>query len=123
MNSPKPQTRDSLFGHTYVIAYPSVGVVKIGQAVDYAERVAQVRNMSPVETEIVCAFVGLHHELDLHKRFARFRKRGEFFEDNPELREYLRSRADAITHEEAVATCRYTARKKRMRSGPSEGEG
>ena len=64
-------------GHTYVIAYPSVGVVKIGQSVYYAERVEQVVRHSPVETEVVCAFVGLHHEAELHKRFAHIRKHGE----------------------------------------------
>jgi hypothetical protein len=95
-------------GHTYVIAYPSVGVVKIGQAVYYAERIEQIRNMSPVETEVVCAFVGLRHERELHKRFSHLRKRGEFFEDTGELREYLSSRPDVLTHEQAVATCRYT---------------
>ncbi len=95
-------------GHTYVILYPSVGVVKIGQAVYYAERVEQVRNMSPVPTEVVCAFAGLHHEKELHKKFAHLRQRGEFFTYSDELREHLASRPDAVTHEEAVATCRYT---------------
>ena len=99
---------DAPIGHTYVIAYPSVGVVKIGQAVYYAERVEQVRNMSQVETEVVCAFVGLHHERELHKLFAHLRKRGEFFEDTAELRDYLASRVDSITHEQATQTCRYT---------------
>jgi hypothetical protein len=51
---------DMPIGHTYVIAYPSVGVVKIGQSVYYAERVEQVIGHSPVPAEVVCAFVGLH---------------------------------------------------------------
>jgi hypothetical protein len=55
---------DAPVGHTYVIAYPSVGVVKIGQSVYYAERVEQVVRHSPVPTEVVCAFIGLHHERD-----------------------------------------------------------
>ncbi len=111
-------------GHTYVILYPSVGVVKIGQAVYYAERVEQVRNMSPVPTEVVCAFVGLHHEGDLHRRFAHLRTRGEFFTYTPELEAYLSGRDDAITHEDAVATCRYTRSRspepkaKRQTEGP-----
>jgi hypothetical protein len=99
---------DAPVGHTYVIAYPSVGVVKIGQSVYYAERVEQVIGHSPVPAEVVCAFVGLHHERELHKRFAHIRKHGEFFEDCRELREYLSSREDTLTHEEALKTCRYT---------------
>jgi hypothetical protein len=83
-------------GHTYVIAYPSAGVVKIGQAVYYAERVEQVRNMSPVTTETLFVFVGLQHERELHNRFAHLRTRGEFFQDTDELRSYLLSRNDAI---------------------------
>lgn len=95
-------------GHTYVIAYPRVGVVKIGQAVYYAERVRQVIRHSPVAAEVLCAFVGLHHERELHKKFAHIRRHGEFFEDCSELREYLASRADALAHEEALRTSRFT---------------
>jgi len=108
--SPKMSLPD---GHTYVIAYPSVGVVKIGQAVYYAERVEQVRNMSPVETEVVCALVGLNHERALHKHFAHLRKHGEFFSDTSELRDYLKSHPDSISHEQAKATSRYTARRRK----------
>lgn len=108
-------TAENPIGHTYIVSYPAAGVVKIGQAVYYAERVEQVRNMSPVETEVVCAFVGLHHERELHKMFAHLRKRGEFFEYADELRDYLASRSDKITHSEAVATCRYTNRRGRTK--------
>ena len=100
-------------GHTYIIGYPSVSVVKIGQSVYYAERVEQVIRHSPVPTEVVCAFIGLHHEAELHKRFAHIRKHGEFFEDTPEFREYLASRDDSLTHEQAIATSRYTKNRKR----------
>lgn len=114
---------DAPVGHTYIIAYPEAGVVKIGQAVYYAERVEQVRNMSPVETEVVCAFVGLHHERDLHKRFAHLRRRGEFFEYTDELRDYLASRLDAMAHEEAIATCRYTRNHPKAQKTAGEVEG
>jgi len=100
-------------GHTYVIAYPSAGVVKIGQAVYYAERVEQVRNMSPIESEVICALTGLHHERDLHKRFAHLRRRGEFFTDSLELREHLASHPERLSHEQALATCRYLARRRK----------
>lgn len=99
-------------GHTYVIAYPSVGIVKIGQSVYYAERVEQVVRHSPVPTEVVCAFVGLHHERELHKRFRHIRKHGEFFEDCAELRKYLSAREDALTHEEALKGSRFTKHRK-----------
>jgi hypothetical protein len=103
-------------GHTYVIAYPSVGVVKIGQSVYYAERVEQVIAHSPVPAEVVCAFVGLHHERELHERFAHIRKHREFFEDTRELREYLSSRKDALTHEEALKTSRFTRNRRKPRT-------
>lgn len=102
-------------GHTYVIAYPSVGVVKIGQSVYYAERVEQVVRHSPVPAGVVCAFVGLHHERELHKKFAHIRKHGELFEDCPELREHLSSRVDALTHEEAPKTSRFTRNRRKPR--------
>lgn len=106
-------TSEAPIGHTYVIAYPSVGVVKIGQSVYYAERVEQVIQHSPVEAEVVCAFIGLHVEAELHKRFAHLRKHREFFEDTPELREVLASRTDALTHEQAIKTSRYTRNRKK----------
>jgi hypothetical protein len=101
-----PMQQEPTDGYTYVIAYPSLGLVKIGRAVYYAERLKQVRNMSPVDTEVVCAFVGLHHEKYLHKRFAHLRTKGEFFTYTHELQEYLRSRRDAVTHEQALENCR-----------------
>lgn len=114
---------DAPDGHTYVIAYPSVGVVKIGQSVYYAERVEQVIRHSPVPAEVLCAFIGLHHERDLHKRFAHIRKHGEFFEDCSELREYLLAREDALTHENALRTSRFTRNRRKPTATPTKGSG
>lgn len=87
---------------TYVVAYPEVGRVKIGQARFYGDRMMQLRNGSPVKPVPFCAFVGAHHEKELHERFKHLRIRLEYFWDTPELRQYLESRKDILTHEQAL---------------------
>jgi hypothetical protein len=75
--------------------------------------------MSPVDTEVVCALVGLHHERDLHQRFSHFRRHREFFDDTDEIRAYVLNHPDMISHEEALTTCNYTRKKSRRKRGPA----
>lgn len=87
---------------TYVVSYPGLGLVEIGQAQYYANRLGNLRTGSPVEPVPVCAFVGAHHERELHQLCAHLRHRLEYFKDAPELREHLERRPGRITHEEAM---------------------
>ena len=107
-------TSRALDGHTYVLEYGAAKVLKIGKAVYYAERLAQLRNMSPIEPNVVCVLEGLAHERIMHKRFAHLRVRGEFFQDVAEIREYVASHPRAVSHEHAVSTCNYTQSRKRL---------
>lgn len=97
---------------TYVVAYPEVGRVKIGQAQYYGDGMMQLRNGSPIEPVPVCAFVGAHHEKELHDLFKHLRVRLEYFEDTPELRAHLEQRAGRITHAEALAMSPLLSRNK-----------
>lgn len=103
---------DSALILTYVVAYPDVGKVKIGRARYYGDRMMQLRNGSPVEPQPLCAFIGAHHEKELHALFAHLRARLEYFHDTPELREHLERREGRISHEEALAMSPMLPRKK-----------
>ena len=87
---------------TYVVAYEGTGLVKIGQARYYGDRMMQLRNGSPIHPTPVCAFIGAHHEKELHALFAHLRKRLEYFEDSAEFRAHLANREGRITHQEAL---------------------
>lgn len=88
---------------TYVVTYPEVGRVKIGQAKYYGDRMMHLRNGSPVKPVPLCAFVGAHHEKELHLLFKHLRLHHEYFQDTPELREHLEHRPGRLTHEEAMS--------------------
>lgn len=100
---------------TYVVAYPEVGRVKIGQANYYCDRMMHLRNGSPVQPVPLCAFVGAHHEKELHALFKHLRLHHEYFQDVPELRAHLEQRPGRLTHEEAMLLSPLMQRsKKRM---------
>lgn len=100
---------------TYVLSYPGLGLLKIGQAQYYADRLTHLRTGSPVEPVPVCAFVGAHHERELHERFGHLRDRREYFRDCDEIRKHLNEHRDRITHEEALRISSFLARKKKNR--------
>ena len=97
---------------TYVVAYPEVGRVKIGQAKYYCDRMMHLRNGSPVQPVPVCAFVGAHHEKELHTLFKHLRLHHEYFEDTAELRAHLEQRPGRLTHDEAMSLSPLLARNK-----------
>ena len=102
---------------TYVVAYEGTGLVKIGQARYYGDRMMQLRNGSPIHPTPVCAFLGAHHERELHTLFAHLRKRLEYSEDSAELRAHLAIREGRITHEEALAVSPLISRIRKSKTG------
>ncbi len=74
----------------YFIEAPELNRVKIGVASNPERRFMNLSVGSPVELRIAGVFFGsLYLEQYLHKKFAQFHVRGEWFEFAPELREYL----------------------------------
>lgn len=74
----------------YFIEAPELNRVKIGIARDPKKRFDDLRVASPVKLQIAGVFFGsLYLEQYLHKKFAKFHVRGEWFEFAPDLRDYL----------------------------------
>lgn len=76
--------------HVYFIESETTGLIKIGRSVNPSSRFNAIRTMSPDKLvllgsvpETVCS------EAELHKRFAKHRKHGEWFEASPEIRELI----------------------------------
>lgn len=82
--------KKSLQGWCYIYAVRVGDFVKIGRALDVAER---LRNMQAAQTEELklLAAVPAHAALEgaLHERFDKFRHRGEWFELVPEIGEFI----------------------------------
>lgn len=76
--------------HVYFIESESAGLIKIGRSVNPVGRFNAIRTMSPDKLvllgsapETVCS------ESELHKKFAKHRRHGEWFEDVPEIRDLI----------------------------------
>lgn len=71
----------------YVIGVPGASVVKIGVARDVESRLRGIQNGNPAKLEVLWRTPGSYDlEGELHKKFRRFRKQGEWFdfkESNP----------------------------------------
>jgi T5orf172 domain-containing protein len=87
---------------TYVLEYPGTHLIKIGQAKYYQDRIAQLRNGSPIVPKPLCAFMGAEMEHELHERFKHLWAHGEFFHYTKEIKDYLESASGRMTHEEAI---------------------
>lgn len=79
-------------GTIYVVA-TDCGLLKIGMAVDSSRRLRCLQGGSPVRLTVLG--VGrvespLVDEAGLHRRFDRYRRHGEWFDDAHEIREWLR---------------------------------
>jgi Meiotically up-regulated gene 113 len=62
--------------------------IKIGCSKSPLERIDHIRPKS----KLILAIRGTHQdEKELHKRFAEYRVKGEWFEDNEPLRQYMKS--------------------------------
>lgn len=75
----------------YVIRAEEVNRYKIGHASDIERRVRKMRVESPVHLTLIAhvpAWDAKKTERRLHKRFAEYRIRGEWFRESPELLEF-----------------------------------
>lgn len=74
----------------YFIGAPSLGLVKIGYSEDLASRFTDLSVGSPVELRLLHVIPGdVDDERALHKRFALYRVRGEWFRITGTLAAFL----------------------------------
>lgn len=75
----------------YFIA--GAGLIKIGISTNVTSRLRAIRNSSPVPVELLAVIRGnTFFEGQAHRRFAHLRRHGEWFEDSPEIREFIQGR-------------------------------
>ena len=72
----------------YFLRDAEAKAVKIGRAADVASRVSALQCASPRDLTLVCVLEGDHpEEAVLHKEFAAYHLRGEWFRWTPEIEE------------------------------------
>lgn len=86
-----PKSRPKV-GSIYFIRANGTGPVKIGFSTDYQARIASMMTSHARQLRLVAVIRGSHtDEQALHKRFAKYRVRGEWFRVAGELAKYLES--------------------------------
>jgi hypothetical protein len=94
----------------YTIQQGDDGPVKIGKAKKPSERIATLQQANPATLNGIAAWRDFpEEEKRLHREFAKYRIRGEWFEPAPELIEY-------VTHE-GGSFCDWTPLTKDEREG------
>lgn len=74
----------------YAFLAPTLGRVKLGVADNVEKRFGDIRHLCPVEMHVVATKVGTHKdEQALHRRFAAYRVRGEWFRYEGEVRDEI----------------------------------
>jgi len=80
----EPEARPARPWVTYVVRLGSDGPIKIGKAIDVDARIAKLQTGCPEKLQVI-KVIGKNIEAELHKRFADYRKHGEWFEADPEV--------------------------------------
>jgi hypothetical protein len=78
-------------GYVYVVSAKGTGSVKIGFSADAPEkRMRNLQTANSHELVLLCFIQGTRRDEErLHDQFAHLRIRGEWFRDEPELRDYF----------------------------------
>lgn len=93
--------------YVYFIRDEETGLIKIGQSKQPKTRQISLQRQVKGKLNILCTIEDdLPLELRLHQRFASLRRRGEWFEANPELMSYIEEHAGRpdLTDEELSAS-------------------
>jgi hypothetical protein len=85
-----PASKDDAPGAVVYFIRAQRGRVKIGTTTKLGSRMRSLRTMSPDPIELLAVIPGGRSiEAQLHTRFARHRKHGEWFDAHPDLLEYI----------------------------------
>jgi hypothetical protein len=92
--APSNHTRErrcNEIGWVYLVSAPGTGTVKIGySAKEPRNRVKSLQTANPTELRLLSLVRGSRRdEQKYHRQFAHLRVRGEWFRDEPELREHF----------------------------------
>jgi hypothetical protein len=81
----------SLCGYVYFMQKEDGGPIKIGYSANPNLRMPDIKSKSKANLKIIAVAKGCDRiEKLLHRRFASYRKHGEWFSSNPELIEIIR---------------------------------
>ena len=72
----------------YFIQSGEQGHIKIGQSSDPIQRIVNLQTGSPIKLNLL-AIAENHDEFEIHKKFSHLRSRGEWFESDAELLEFV----------------------------------
>jgi len=79
-------------GYIYFIQGGSDNLIKIGFAKDLNGRISRLQNGSPCKLNILATMEGTPMlEKELHKKFAPYRRHGEWFEPAEEILNYVKA--------------------------------
>lgn len=88
--SAQPMKQNSLETYTYFIESAATGLIKIGRSVDPEKRLKELQTAAPDKLSILKTFPeNLFSEASMHEKFAHLRRHGEWFEDSPEIRDFI----------------------------------
>lgn len=88
--APSPKKPDSKQSRVYFMQAGEL--VKIGTTTDLPKRISALRLASPVELKVIATIPGnAKKEAELHKRFAAYRKHGEWFVFSDEIKSFVES--------------------------------
>lgn len=74
----------------YFVEAPSTSLIKIGTTRYIGSRIRALQSASPVKLRFLGCMAGtVNAERELHERFARHRKHGEWFSASAELRRFI----------------------------------
>jgi len=80
-------------GAVYFVQAGIDGPIKIGWSQDVSRRISELQTANAMRLRLLGTVPGtLEDEAAMHARFARFRIEAEWFQNVPEIHEYLRSR-------------------------------
>lgn len=101
---------------TYFIYALGAKAIKIGFTKDLRDRLDTLSTASPFELLPVAAiFGGMSEEARAHKSLAAHRIRGEWFDDDPAVWDYIEAKADTLCENEWTQEASSLVRPKRLR--------
>ena len=82
--------KEEVYGYVY-FAEAENGLIKIGYSGDLNNRIRNLNGGSPIKIQLLASKPGTKNDEEkLHAKFKKYRKRGEWFEANSKLSDYIK---------------------------------